>query len=167
MKNRTSHRRCSIKKGVLKNFANFTRKKRFPVKFAKFLRTTILKNIYERLLLNENNFSEIMLLCFSFLWRRQKMTAKSETRFGIKSFEIINIGKYILAQIEISERKKNFLFLYHYFRNIKDISKYFREISVFQFFQILQCSLLIKILKISPIQSQPPPLLRMLHLESI
>ena len=60
------------KKGVLKNFANFIRKRfvldsfvnkvaglikkglqhrYFPVKFAKFLRTPILKNIYERLLL--------------------------------------------------------------------------------------------------------------------
>ena len=50
------------KKGVLKNFGNFTGNRLcwslflvklqalrcFPVKFAKFLRTTILKNIYER-----------------------------------------------------------------------------------------------------------------------
>ena len=67
---RSSHRGGSVKKGVLKNFANFTGKhlcwsllqacnfikKRlqhwcFPVKFAKFLRTSILKKIYERLLL--------------------------------------------------------------------------------------------------------------------
>ena len=70
---RSSHRRCSAEKGVLKNFANFTGKRlswsvflitfvknfvtqrlqhrRFPLKFAKFLRTPILKNIYERLLL--------------------------------------------------------------------------------------------------------------------
>ena len=65
---RSSHRRCSVKKGVLKNFANFTGKhlcwslfwnfiknrlqhRCFPVKFAKFLRTPILKNICERLLL--------------------------------------------------------------------------------------------------------------------
>ena len=72
---RSSHRRCSVKKVVLKNFANFTEKhlcwslflitfhafrpttllKRlqrscFPVKFAKVLRTPILKNICERLL---------------------------------------------------------------------------------------------------------------------
>ena len=68
--------RCSVKKGVLKKFVNFTEKhlcwslfliklqvwacifikKRlqhwcFPVNFAKFLRTCILKNICERLLL--------------------------------------------------------------------------------------------------------------------
>ena len=67
---RSSHRRCFVKKGVLKNFANFTGKhlrwsllqacnfikKRlqhwcFPVKFAKFLRTSILNKICERLLL--------------------------------------------------------------------------------------------------------------------
>ena len=72
----SNHRRCSVKKGVLKKFANFTGKhlswslfliklqawacnfikKRlqhwhFPVKFAKFLKTSILKNIWERLLL--------------------------------------------------------------------------------------------------------------------
>ena len=70
------HWRCSLKKSVLKNFANFTGKhlleslfdnvaglkacnfikKRlqhwyFPIKFPKFLRTSILKNICERLLL--------------------------------------------------------------------------------------------------------------------
>ena len=69
-KNRSSHRRCSVKKGVLKSFADFTRKhlcgslfliiaglacnfikKRlphrcFPVEFAKYLRTPIL-NICE------------------------------------------------------------------------------------------------------------------------
>ena len=48
------------KKGVLKNLANFLgiyvswsffQHRCFPVKFAKFLRTAILKNICERLLL--------------------------------------------------------------------------------------------------------------------
>ena len=74
---RSIHQRCSVKKGVLQNFANFTGKqlcleslfnkvagprtrnfikkrlqhKYFPVKFEKFLRTSILKNIFGRLLL--------------------------------------------------------------------------------------------------------------------
>ena len=62
---RSSHRRCSVKKDVLKNFANFTAKhlclslfirkrlqhKCFLVKFGKFFRTPILKNIHERLFL--------------------------------------------------------------------------------------------------------------------
>ena len=62
---RRNHRRCSIKKAVLKNFAKFTGKqlkacnfikKRlqhrcFPVNIAKFLRTPILKNICKPLLL--------------------------------------------------------------------------------------------------------------------
>ena len=71
--NRSIHRRCSVKKGVLNNFANFTgkhicrshfllklqaedfyNKKRlqhwcFPVKCVKFIRTLILKNICKRL----------------------------------------------------------------------------------------------------------------------
>ena len=68
--NRGSHRRCSAKKGVLENYENFTRKRLcwslfltklqvkkrpqdscFTVKFAKYLRTPILKNICEWLLL--------------------------------------------------------------------------------------------------------------------
>ena len=66
---KNSHRKCSIKKVVLKNFAMFTKKhlcwslfwvnvikerlqqKSFPVNNTKFLRTPILKNICERLLL--------------------------------------------------------------------------------------------------------------------
>ena len=41
------------KKGILKNFANFTRKNLcFPVIFVKFLGAPILKNISERLLLH-------------------------------------------------------------------------------------------------------------------
>ena len=65
----SSHRRCSVKKGVLKNFvleslfnqvadlqsSNFVKKRLqhrcFPVKYAKFLRTSILKNICKRVLL--------------------------------------------------------------------------------------------------------------------
>ena len=61
---RSSHRRCSIKKAAPNNFAIFTEKhlkacnfikkrlqhKRFPVNNARFLRTPILKNIWERLL---------------------------------------------------------------------------------------------------------------------
>ena len=51
--------RYPVKKGVVKNFANFTGKHNFikkklhhrcfPVNFARFLRTTILQNIYKRL----------------------------------------------------------------------------------------------------------------------
>ena len=50
---RSNHRRSSAKKGVLKNFANFTRKHPcFPVKFAKVLGTPIMKTISKRLLLH-------------------------------------------------------------------------------------------------------------------
>ena len=72
---RSSHRRCSVRKGVLRNFAKLTGKhlcqrllfnkvaglttlfkmrlchKCFPVDFAKFLRTPFLQNTYGRLLL--------------------------------------------------------------------------------------------------------------------
>ena len=69
---RSSHLRIFYKKGVLKNFTNLTGNQLccrlflaklqafrlrlqhicFPATFAKFIRTPILKNIYERLLLN-------------------------------------------------------------------------------------------------------------------
>ena len=68
--NRSSHQRCSIKKGVLRNFTKLIGKhlcqgqlylktilwhKCFPVNFPKFLRTPILKNNCERLLLYKCN----------------------------------------------------------------------------------------------------------------
>ena len=62
---RNSHRRCSVKKGVLKNFAKFTGKHlcqslffnkvaglRVPVNFVKFLETPFLQNTSGQLLLN-------------------------------------------------------------------------------------------------------------------
>ena len=81
---RSSYQRCSIKKAVLQNFAIFTGKnlcwslfliklqafsattllktrlqlKCFPANITKFLRTSILKNICERLLLCLTDFSE-------------------------------------------------------------------------------------------------------------
>ena len=74
----SSHRRCSVKKGVLRNLAKFTGKhlcqrfffnkvagirpatllkkslwhRCFPVNFAKFLRTLVLQNTFGRLLLS-------------------------------------------------------------------------------------------------------------------
>ena len=65
---RSSHRRCSLKIGFLKNFANFkglswslfliksqtfrdSQHRCFFAKFMKFLRTPILKNMFELLLL--------------------------------------------------------------------------------------------------------------------
>ena len=77
---RSSHQRCSAKKGVLRNFAKFTGKhlcqstffnkvaglrsatllkkilwhRCFPVNFAKFLKTPFLQNTSRRLLLSLN-----------------------------------------------------------------------------------------------------------------
>ena len=77
---RSSHRRCSIKRSVLKTFTSFIVKhlwwslqvcnfikkrlqhKRFPVKFVKYLRTPILKNICERLLLHQSYQTSVMEL---------------------------------------------------------------------------------------------------------
>ena len=55
---RSSYRRCSVRKGVLRNFAKLTGKhlcqslfSLFPVNFVKFLRTLFLQNTSGRLLL--------------------------------------------------------------------------------------------------------------------
>ena len=82
---RSSHQRCSIKKGVLRNFTEFTAKhlcqslffnkvagrmsatllkKRlwhrcFPVNFVKFLRTPFLQNTFGRLLFKLTHFRSI------------------------------------------------------------------------------------------------------------
>ena len=70
----SSHRWCSVKRNVLKNFANFIGKHLwwslwqscFSGKFAKFLKTLILENIWERLLLNGLNFKRVSPLFQSF-----------------------------------------------------------------------------------------------------
>ena len=94
-KYRSSHRKCSVRKGVLKNFANFTGKhlcwshflwscrplacrffkrrlqhKCFPVKFANLLRTPVLKNISKRLLL-EVFYKKDVLKNFAIFTRRK------------------------------------------------------------------------------------------------
>ena len=76
---RRSHRRCSVKRGVVKNLANFTGKhlrwsaktwrsrktlqhRCFPVKFAKYLRTPMLKNICEFTLKTTIAFSIFVII---------------------------------------------------------------------------------------------------------
>ena len=70
---RSNHRRYSLRKGVLRNFANFTRpatllKKRFwhrcfPVNFAKFLKLLFLQNTSGRLLLFVLPNNALFTLC--------------------------------------------------------------------------------------------------------
>ena len=58
--NRSSHRRCSIRKGLLRNFVKFTSARVwhrfFPVNFAKCLRIPFQQNTSGRLLLNKEDF---------------------------------------------------------------------------------------------------------------
>ena len=97
---RSSHRRCSVRKGVLRNFTKFTGntcarvsfsiklqdpatllKKRvwyrcFPANFAKFLRTTFLQNTSGRLLLSlctnilYGKLKEVLIKLVSFISNR-------------------------------------------------------------------------------------------------
>ena len=57
---RSSYRKCSVNKNILKNFANVTGKHFcFPAKIGKFLGTPILKNICERLFLHRGSGSDV------------------------------------------------------------------------------------------------------------
>ena len=64
---RSSHQRCSVRKGVLRNFANFRGKhlcqvlsglwhRCIPVNFAKFLKTPFSQNTSGQLLLDKQHF---------------------------------------------------------------------------------------------------------------
>ena len=74
---RSSHRRYSVKEDIFKNL-NFIKKRLqhrcFRVKFAKFLKTPILKNICERLLLPFLGFTELNHNVFLWLsWRHRSL----------------------------------------------------------------------------------------------
>ena len=94
---RSSHKRCSSKKGVLRNFAKFTGKhlcqslflnkdaglrpaiilkRGFPVNFAKFLKTTFLQNTSGRLLLKFTDLFKIKVTILGMkylaLWEETK-----------------------------------------------------------------------------------------------
>ena len=114
---KSSHRRCSVKKLFLKisqisqentcvrnaaglQFCNFVKKRLqqwcFPVKFAELLRTPILKNIFERLLLQFLSHGSCSLLNVINLSTKNKIQRRGFIFF--KKSEIKSVGN----------RKKNF-----------------------------------------------------------
>ena len=118
---RSSHQRCSIKKGALRNFAKFTGKhlcqslffnkvvnfkvatllkKRLwhrclPVNFTKFLRTPFLQNAVGRLLLCNETFLMLIALKLLNRWFIRLKVTYSKQRYNH------NFSKYFF---EISER---------------------------------------------------------------
>ena len=117
--NRSSHRRCSIKKGALRNFAKFTGKQLyqnlrpatllkkdwprcFPVKFVKFLRTLFLQNTSGQLLLNKGFFKlgsnksvRAACVCIVFFFHYFKY-------YGENIFSRITV-LYLIAKVERKE----------------------------------------------------------------
>ena len=114
---RSSHRRCSKRKGVLRNFATYTGKylcqslfscslrpatlleKRlwhscFPVNFAKFLRTPVLQNTSRRLLLS----LLLVQIMISFCSQQQKFD---------EVFDDINVLSQQLTQSSLSRLSKH------------------------------------------------------------
>ena len=88
-KNRSSHLRCSVKKGVLKNFSNFTRKhlcwRLFLIKLQVFRPATLLKEKFSRgvLLRNLRN-----LTYFEEHLRTTASARMGETQYLILTFTI-------------------------------------------------------------------------------
>ena len=98
-RNRSSHPRCSVRKGVLRNFVKFTRKhlchsiffnkvpglrpatllknrlwhRCFPVNFAKFLRTPFLQNTSGRLLLKQRENQSAIYYKMQWLGFRSRL----------------------------------------------------------------------------------------------
>ena len=121
--NRSSHQRCSIKKGTLTNFTKFTGKhlcqslflnkaaglrpatslkKRFwhrcfPVSFTKFLRIPFLQNTSGRLLLGKVNLSERKFEEMHEIWRAKRCKYIWENvYFGIIIFNCLSSTKQSL-----------------------------------------------------------------------
>ena len=94
--NRDSHQRFSIKRGVLQacNFIQKRLKHRcFPLNFAKFLRTLILKNICEQLLFYQNSdwfvSPEFSLIYKDLLSKMFKIGKKNFKFFKINKFSVL------------------------------------------------------------------------------
>ena len=122
---RSSHRRCSVKKAVLKEFANFTGKHRcwslfliklqanfikkrlqhrcFPVKFAKFLKTPVSKNIWEQLLLHCQRL--ILLHYFHQKIFQQEMVISKKRNFFVKTLDFLPPWKPGLYKSPFTFRK--------------------------------------------------------------
>ena len=104
---RSSHLRCSVKKRVLRNFARpaiLSKKslwyKRFPVKFAKFLRTPFLQNTFGQLLLNKSSYPLNDLRNFNEIFRtnvtNDNITSHEKLRFTLS-------GKMLVQKNQIFE----------------------------------------------------------------
>ena len=100
---RSNHQRCSIKKGVLRNFAKFAGKhlcqilffnkvaglehRCFPVNFVKFLRTSVLQNTSWRLLLTViERCSKCIKICFYVSYESNEFACQMEAIGGMFLF---------------------------------------------------------------------------------
>ena len=106
--NRDSHRRFSIKRGVLQacNFIQKRLKHRcFPLNFAKFLRTLILKNICEQLLFYQNSD---WFVSPEFSLSYKDLLSKM-FKIGKKKFKFFKINKFCFG-IVVPFSSYNFCF---------------------------------------------------------
>ena len=113
MRNRSSHQRCSIEIGVLKNFTKFTGKhllqslfllwrRCFPVNFVKFLRAPLLQNTSGGLLLEKivkylpyctrhcAIISTCSLCCPKFVYLLISRGRRGATKLGIRTIFQMN-----------------------------------------------------------------------------
>ena len=134
-KHRSSHRRYSVRKGVLRNFAKFTGKhlcrnlffnkaaglRQFPVNFAKFLRTSFLTGHLPWLLLetffdlpisNENErirIEDYNLLQVDHLNNKIQQNNKVTSSY-YKKKRVIHLKRCLVTEIMV--RKKSYFFMF-------------------------------------------------------
>ena len=119
---RSSHQRCSVKKGVLKNFEKFTEKhlcqslfliqlhRCFPVNYAKFIRTPFLQTTSKLLLLE---------MCKVFLYDVYELRADSKENIKDSTrYNPVNQINHVSNQLLIKCSDKNILTINHR-QNIK------------------------------------------------
>ena len=118
---RSSHRRCSVRKGIISNFEKFTvkrlcqslffnkvadlrpatlLKKRlwytcFPVNFAKFLRTTFLQNASGQLLLSAQSWFESLIVFLKTFQNYEHFNYQNLDKVMMNSGRDLFFQKYI------------------------------------------------------------------------
>ena len=85
---RSSRRRCSVKKGVLKNFTKYTGKhlcqslffnKKNPVNFVKFLRTHFTEHLWTTASLHNISYSKHLLIVFILSKHNRKFIHRNQS----------------------------------------------------------------------------------------
>ena len=137
---RSSHRRCSVRKGIISNFEKFTvkrlcqslffnkvadlrpatlLKKRlwytcFPVNFAKFLRTTFLQNASGQLLLSAQSWFESLIVFLKTFQNYEHFNYQNLDKVMMNSGRDLFFQKYIEVSffLSVSTTRRRLIILF-------------------------------------------------------